>query len=651
MFLNKVEGKQLKNIIEKRRAHMRDIKELKRLLELYEEAYYETDEELVSDQEYDAIKEEYLKAIGKDEYDIVPGGSLFNKFTHKQPILSLNKVNIVDEEKLRKELLTLMKDDGIVIEPKFDGLTIVKYSDGRCVTRGDGIIGEDVTNNCKNIASLMTIDSDYDVRAEIMMFKDSFEEINKQREEEGLQLFKNPRNAAAGMLRNKDASKVKGLVAVAYDLIGHEGTQLEMLDDMKPMDITPYWHFNDVDKAIDFIKAFDRNDYGFEMDGLVAKANCRNSLSKFGSTGHHPKNAIAIKFVAEKKWTQIKDITWQIGKSGKVVPVAEFDPIDIMGSTVSRATLHNKAYIEAMELDKDTFEKEVLVTKANDIIPAVIGSRYINNAAPSETTLLHIPTHCPDCESKLELVADQLFCRNKFCKEKVIFQAVHMASRTALDINGLSEETIRKMYEISAKDGNVNFTFPLAFSTEESFKGIEGFAEKSSKKMAEEIVKKTDVVPMSNFLIASGVNLMGKTASRLIAKNFKNLEEIESDLFENDCKKLKALDGIGTEIIKNMKAEWSKVILLSEYISGIKSEYKEAKKMDKEQLTFVITGTLAEKRSYYEDLIINAGHKTSGSVSKKTSYLLAGEDAGSKLEKANSLGIKVINAEELIELL
>ena len=630
---------------------MKDVKELKKLLELYENAYYETDEELVSDQEYDAIKEEYLMAIGKEEYDLVPGGNLFGKIPHKQPILSLNKVNIVDEEKLRKELLILMEEDGIVIEPKFDGLTIVRYSDGRCVTRGDGLIGEDLTDNCRGITSLTTIDSDYDVRAEIIMFKDSFEEINNHREEDGLQLFKNPRNAAAGMLRNKDASKVKGLVAVAYDLIGYEGTQLEMLEEMKPMNITPYWYFSDIDKAIDFIKAFNRDDYGFEMDGLVVKANCRESLKKFGSTGHHPKNAIAIKFVADKKWTKFRDITWQIGKSGKVVPVAEFEPIEIMGSVVSRATLHNKAYIEAIELNMNTFEKDVLVTKANDIIPAIIGSRYSNGDVSYNTDLLKIPTHCPDCKSELELVVDQLFCRNEYCKEKVIFQAVHMASKAGLDINGLSEETIRKMYEVSIGRGVMDFTFPLTFLTEDSFSEIDGFAEKSSKKMAEEIASKINVVPMSNFLIASGIHLMGKTASRLIAKNFNNLEEIEIDLFENDCKKLKSLDGIGAEIIGSMKTSWNRTKLLKKHISEIRSEYKETKKIDKEQLTFVITGTLAEKRTYYEELIINAGHKTSGSVSKKTSYLLAGEDAGSKLEKANSLGIKVINAEELLELL
>lgn len=630
---------------------LRNAEELKKLLELYENAYYETDEEMVSDQEYDAIKEEYLAAIGQDEYDFVPGGSLFSKFVHKQPILSLNKVNIVDEEKLKKELLTLMEDDGIVIEPKFDGLTIIRHSDGKCVTRGDGLIGDDVTNNCKDIPGLVDITSEYDIRAEIMMLKSTFEKINKQREDDGLQLFKNPRNAAAGMLRNKDASKVQGLVACVYDCIGYEGSQLEMLEEMASMSVTPYWYFNDVDEAMDFIKSFDRDEYDFEMDGLVVKANCKDSLKKFGVTGHHPKNAIAVKFVAEKKWARLKDIVWSVGKSGKVVPVAEFEPIELMGSTVSRATLHNKAYINAVDLTINPFKKEVLVTKANDIIPAILDSRNSSEISTSDIHVLDIPEMCPVCNTKLELIVDQLFCRNEFCEEKVIFQAVHMASKAGLDINGLSEETIRKMYHVLVNDGSIDFTFPLLFLSEDAFKEIDGFAQKSSKKMIAEITKKTDVVPMSNFLIASGIHLMGKTASRLIAKNFNTLEEIEADLFDNDCKKLNSLEGIGTEIIGSMKANWSKTKLLKNHVSTIKSEYKEAKKMDKEQLTFVITGTLAQKRSYYEDLIVNAGHKTSGSVSKKTSYLLAGEDAGSKLEKANSLGIKIINAEELLELL
>lgn len=637
------------------------IEQIKKLLDQYDHAYYVGKEALVSDAEYDALKAKYHELTQTEEYDYVPGGSSFDKVEHTAPILSLDKVKITDEDRLRSEIERLGGKVGVIIEPKFDGLTIVRYPDGKCVTRGNGQIGEDVSNNCKNIKGLQ-FESNYPVRTEVLMPKSEFEKINNERIKEGLEPFKNPRNAASGMLRNLDSSKVKGLIAYAYDVIGYDLSETMMLSMMtkdEEMLTTPFWHFKDVDEAITFIKSFDRDALNYEIDGLVIKSNHAHSLEKFGMTGHHPKNAIAVKFVADEKWTKLTKIVWQVGRTGKVVPVAEFEPIDLMGSIVSRATLHNEAYIKALGLDVDPFRKEICITKANDIIPAVINTRPDGLVHTCDLTYLNIPCTCPICGEALEKVNDQLFCVNDICKEKLIAKAVHMVSRDALDIRGLSEETIRKMYDAYNKYTQIeDTTFCLGWAVEDLINDIDGFAEKSAEKLVKEMKQKCKSITLSKFLIACGIPLVGRTASKAIAKRFKTLEDLGKDLFTNKGAVLLSIDGIGKEIYQSLKDNFTNetVPLLNEltavYETEIVSEYVEQQAKPDNQLVFVITGTLEKPRKYYQELIENAGHKVAGSVSKKTSYVLAGEEAGSKLDKAKTLGVQIITTEqELKELL
>jgi len=635
------------------------VEKIKELLDQYDYAYYVGKEALVSDAEYDALKAKYHELTNTDEYDYVPGGSTFDKVEHSAPILSLDKVKIIEEDKLRSELERLGGKVGIIIEPKFDGLTIVKYPDGKCITRGNGQVGEDVTANCKAIKGLQ-FTSTYPVRTEVLMLKSSFESINKERVKEGLKPFKNPRNAASGTLRNIDSSKVKGLVAYAYDLIGYDlqhSTALSTMADDKDVLLTPYWKFKDVDKAIEFIKSFNRDDLDYEIDGLVIKSDHAHSLEKFGMTGHHPKNAIAVKFVADEKWSKLKNIVWQVGRTGRVSPVAEFEPIELMGSTVSRATLHNEAYIKALGLDVDPFRKDVCITKANDIIPAVINTRPDGHVHTRDLTYLNIPCTCPACGESLEKVNDQLFCINSYCREKLIAKAVHMVSRDALDIRGLSEETIRKMYNyLSAENQLEDSTFAIGWG-ENALLDLEGFAPKSAKKLKDEMDQKCKSITLSKFLIACGMPLVGRTASKAIAKRFKTLNDLAKDIFSNKGKELLSIDGIGQELYQSLKDNYTNEVipLLNElkdsYDTEIISEYVEQQTKLENQLTFVITGTLEKPRKYYQDLIESAGHKCSGSVSKKTHYVLAGEEAGSKLDKAKSFGIPIITTEEELKVL
>ncbi len=628
------------------------IEDIKQLIDNYDHAYYNDSEPIISDAEYDALKEQYLELTEEDEYDYVPGEVSTNKVQHTSPILSLGKVKIGEQDKLKSELIRLgvNKPEGIFIEPKFDGLTIVRYPDGKCVSRGNGHVGEDVTLACSKISDLLFCSNDI-IRTEVLMPKSEFQVINKQRIANGLEPFKNPRNAASGMLRNLDTSKVKGLLAYAYDIIDtdipHDAAicRLEHNDDIR---CTPYWHFTDIEEAMDFINNFDRDSLDYEIDGLVVKSNIPNSLKVFGSTGHHPKNAIAIKFVAEEQWTTLKQITWQVGRTGQLTPVAEFEPIDIMGSVVSRATLHNIDIISALGLFAINENTQVKVTKANDVIPAVIA---VQNGDTGET--ICIPKTCPVCGSTIE----NGYCVNKSCKEKLVATAVHMVGREALDIAGLSEETIRKMYDAIPLDITHPF-FIFCWTQDELIENIEGYQTKSAQKLVSEFESKLMQVKMSKLLIASCMPFVGKTSSKLLAKNFKSLKSLEADIYENNGEKILSINGIGPEAYQSMKKHYKTNvipllrILEEEYRTSIISEYEEPYVMDKKQLTFVITGAFDKPRTYYKDLIEKAHHKCTGSVSKKTDFVLAGEEAGSKLDKAKDLNIPIITTEqELIDLL
>ena len=615
---------------------MLDKEVVRKLIQTYDDAYYNQNISLISDAEYDM-----LKKLLNPEDERVAGNALLNRVKHVAPILSLDKVKITEEKLLRDHIKRLWP---ISIEPKLDGLTLVIYPDGTCLTRGDGEYGEDVSKNIKfKKGALLNLP----IRGEVVVTKENFMALNKLREKNGEELFKNPRNCASGILRQKnDAKYLEYLSFIVYDIIAGShmnNAHIELLKRDGWQTVESYKP-ETIEQALEYIYNYDKESYICDLDGLVIK---HIGHKTYGQTKHHPNDAIAVKFVSEEKWTTLLDIHFQVGRTGKIVPVAEFEPIGLMGSTVTRATLHNIGYIKALGLDKDTFNKEVCVTKANDIIPAIINTRFTENRKPH--TDLIIPIICPVCGTPIITIENQQFCPNKSCKEKIIYEAVHLASRKALDIEGLSEETIRKMYNQLDPSIQYDFTFPFLFTKDMILK-LEGFADMSATKLYKTIQKARQKVALSKFLVACNIPLLGASKAQLVAVAFDTLEEIEKDL-ANKAEVLYSIPTVGDELIQNMKTFWYRTKSLSTYITTIVSEKKQ-NSLKADYKTFVITGTLENPRSYYVDIIEKAGHKVSNSVSKKTYALLAGEEAGSKLKKALDLQLPILRSEkELIDIL
>lgn len=647
--------------------------EFKSLLEHYDSLYYNQDTSEISDTEYDALRNSYIKEYG--EYNYVPGEASKDskKYNHTTNVSSLDKVQITDIDKLKLEIERLWP---VIIQPKVDGITMVSYHDAD-VTRGNGNIGENVTENMKKVSGtgnrLKT-----PIRSEIVMLISEFNKINKEREKQGLELLKNPRNAAAGMMRQLDSSKVKGLKAFAYNMIYNE----EINDQEAQILSLNSWNWNtvlsykpkDIDDALCYINTFDKSKLDYEIDGLVVK---HSGNKTFGYTTHHPKSAIAIKFEQEGVWTTVTKIVNQLGRTGRITPVVEFEPIELLGSTVTRATLHNYGIMKAIKLTEIIQvgkyghpETQVKVIKANEIIPAIIEIRNPDlNTDNIYAQILHEPTCCPECEGKVEKVNDQLFCINSLCSAKVIGALVHMSKRDAFDIEGLSEETAIKLVDfrkdyLNQKELSKNihteldlhpkFIFDLSI---EDLSKIKGFAKKSAEKLYNNIQKSKNI-DFNKFLYGCGIPLVGRSVSKDIATFYSSKEESSSirmsQDYYNNFKQLRQLPGIGIETINSLNNNWSSHLIPYGNILGLNIKDIEEKKKAVNQLNIVITGKFDISRDEIKVIIEDAGHKVSGSVSKKTDLVLAslGEEDTSKYKKAIELEITIINTiEELKKLI
>lgn len=632
--------------------------ELKKLLDYHDNLYYNQDSPEISDVEYDALKARYLELTGLEEYNYVPGEAMFNKVEHTTPILSLDKVQITDKDKLRAEINRLWP---VVIEPKFDGLTVVAYPGRKFVTRGDGKIGEDVSSSCEAISCLDDIDPyPSPVRMEVLMPISVFNELNREREEQGLKLYENPRNAAAGMLRNLDKSKIKGLTAYIYEIIGDTQAHTRSLWELEEQDCgeitTPRWSFSNVygskeagvEAAMNFIEEFDRTKLDYEIDGLVIKSDIPNSLKKFGMTGHHPKNAIAVKFEAQGEWTKLKSVTWQVGKTGIIAPVGEIEPIRILGSTINRATLHNISIINALNI---RINERVFVVKANDVIPKVVKGEH---KVTRDTFPIIPPKECPVCGAPTEFKNNILYCTGEECDAQELGKTIKLSSREALNITGLSKETIIKMMDYcEVKSFDYDFTTPLYFDKEDILK-LPGFAEKSAEKLYNSI-QKSKQTELKRFILAANIPLIGKSASEDIANTVRTLDNLIKEV-EIGYKTIASIEKIGPKMIASLnKYGAERFGMLWE--AGVRPSdvTKVAKKVSNSDVkTFVITGSFDIPRKEIEQMIKDAGHKTSGSVSSKTSYLLAspGEEGTTKYIKATDLGTPIINSlDELKEII
>lgn len=646
--------------------------ELLKLLNKYEQAYY-SGEALVSDEEYDALKKQYVSQYG--EYDFVPseGDTGFKRVKHLYPLKSLDKVQLSDKTKLRKELERLWP---VVIMPKFDGLSIEIQPNLKFITRGNGEEGDDVTAQCMQISDInalkdLTFENNGPLRAEIIMTHSDFNSLNEERVAQSLEPFSNCRNAAAGMLRNLDLDKVKGLTVMIYENLGSTSAHsksirdiedvigketLDMTDNIR---ITPVYKPVDVDAALNFLDNLEnfRKLIDYDIDGWVVKSDLDNSLEHFGGyTGHHPKNAFAVKGEAKGAWTRIKSITWQVGKEN-ITPVAELEPVEIDGSIISRATLHNISIMKALGLNYigKSFKTLVKVVKANDVIPKIVAVIH-EEPAPECARIIINTTHpekCPVCNGDTAIKesdsdSEILICTNEDCSAKIQAKAELMASREALDITGLSEGTIAKIldtYEVNSHEEILSIT-------KEQILALEGFAEKSAQSLYDSIQKAIKKQPVDRVLYASAIPLIGKSTAKDICKVY-TIEELSNILAKPDTEAIKDLckiKGIGKETAKSFVKYKDKFKLMFVAIEEVTNIAVKNNNPNREQYSICITG----QREPFKSIIESAGHKVTGSVSKKTKALIAadGDLTTSKAVKAIELKIPIIKTvEELEELL
>lgn len=645
------------------------IKELTELLNYHSNRYYNMDDPEISDYEYDKlmnelkkIEEEFPALITPDSPTQHVGGqallNLFEKVTHTVQMASLQDVFSKEElfafdERCREKL----DEPEYVVEPKIDGLSVsLEYRDGRFVrgsTRGDGIIGEDVTANLLTIRSIPhTLPQKLpylEVRGEVYMPKSSFLELVEKQELNEEQPFKNPRNAAAGSLRQKDPkiAAQRKLDIFIFNIQQIEGetitTHKQSLDFIKSLGlpvIPSYQVFTDMADAVQNIDAIGekRDQYAYDIDGAVIKINRFADRELLGSTTKFPKWAVAFKYPPEEKETTLLDIEINVGRTGALTPTAVFEPIILAGTTVSRAVLHNQDFITEKDI---RIGDKILVRKAGEIIPEVVCSlSHLPDSRP-----YHIPDTCPSCGSKAVREEDEavLRCTNPDCPATLLRNIIHFASRTAMNIDGLGPAVVKLLVE----NHHIASSADLYYLKREELADLERMGEKSADNLlnAIENSKKND---LSRLLFGLGIRNVGQKAAVLICEKFPDMDSLLSASEEE----IAEIDGIGPVIAESLvsylKQPQSLSLIERLKAAGVNMTAAVRKKDSLfEGLTFVLTGTLPTyKREEAKAIIESLGGKVSGSVSKKTSYVLAGEDAGSKLTKAENLQIPIIDEAE-----
>ena len=653
------------------------IDELRELLTRYSYEYYQLDNPSVSDQEFDALLHEliHLEELhpeykSPDSPTVRVGGTVLDKFekvTHRIPMISLsNAFNAEELKSFDERVRKVAPNVTYNVELKIDGLAgSLIYSSGELTigaTRGNGTIGENVTNNVKTIRTVpLQINHLFDIefRGEIFMSKKSFNKANKEREESGQDLFKNPRNAAAGSMRQLDSSIAakRKLDMFIYSVIEPElhglTSHVEAIEFAKSLGLktNPHSkHCKSIDEVIEYIEEYTekRHDLDYEIDGIVIKVNEIDLYDLIGYTAKSPKWAIAYKFPAEEVITKINSITFQVGRTGQITPVANLDPVIVQGSTVSRATLHNEDYV----VDKDIRVNDyVVIRKAGDIIPEVV--RVIEERREPDSVPFDMIKECPVCGHPLDRKESEAdyYCHNDYCDAKQIEKLIHFASRKAMNIEGLGDRIIEQFYN----DGLLKSISDI-YRLREHYEDLitkEGFGTKSIDKLLENIERSKEN-NLEKLLFGLGIRHVGEKVSKVIANNYGNLEEYSSLQFDD----LVSIDEIGNVIAESVLAYFKDedsirlIQELKEFGLNLKYVSSVEEKEGFSGKTFVLTGKLElYKRSEAKDIIENMGGRVSGSVSKKTDYVIAGSDAGSKLTKAQELGVTVLTEQEFKDLL
>ncbi|MBM6889900.1 NAD-dependent DNA ligase LigA [Bacteroides caecigallinarum] len=662
--------------------------EIERIYQLREELhahnynYYVLNAPVISDIEFDRMMRELqdLEAKHPETYDenspTMRVGSDINKdfvqVEHKYPMLSLGNTYSEEEvtdfyERVRK---SLNEDFEICCEMKFDGTSIsLTYENGklvRAVTRGDGVKGDDVTNNVKTIRTIPLIlkgdnyPKEFEIRGEILMPWEVFEKLNKEREAREEPLFANPRNAASGTLKQQNSSVVasRKLDAYLYYLLGDNlpcDGHYENLQEARK------WGFKISDtmrkvktlqEVFDFINYWDteRKNLPVATDGIVLKVNSIRQQKNLGYTAKSPRWAIAYKFQAERALTKLQKVTYQVGRTGAITPVANLDPVQLSGTIVKRASLHNADIIESLDLHEGDM---VYVEKGGEIIPKITGVDIASRTPGSEP--VKFITHCPECGEPLTRFDDEAahYCTNEdSCPPQIKGKIEHFISRKAMNIEGLGPETVDLFYQ----EGMIGNAADLYNLREQDIARLERFGEKSAQNIMAGL-EASRQVGFERVLFALGIRFVGETVAKKLARSIKNIDALMTATKEE----LMAIDEIGEKIAESIMHFFSsgknRELVARLKAAGLKMEMdaQETAVLSNilEGQSIVISGVFAvHSRDEYKDIIEKHGGKNAGSISKKTSFILAGENMGpSKLEKAQKLGIKIMNENEFLSLI
>lgn len=626
--------------------------EEKSYLDYLDSAYYDKNESVVTDKEYDAYRRKYIELYGERSLDYVPGSvsNIFKKYKHKVPVISLGKFQETESDKIK---LYSNKLFPIVIEPKYDGLTVVAYpiKNGKVlyVTRGSGIEGEILPNFMERYEDI-DFKSEYPIRGEVLLSYENFLKIKKIQRDAGEKQFKQIRNAASGILRSKERSKfIEYLSFICYDVIGLDVSEKEKLSYIKshtPFDTTAYEEVPSIDRVIEQMHDM-FNSYGriIPLDGMVVKTLQNNSLQKYGVTNHHPKNSFAVKWNESAVRTVLRDVHWQLGKTGALTPVADFDPVEILGSTVSQASLSNPEEIKRLDLH---IGDDIAVIKAKEIIPKIVMSY---GGGEKE---IDIPTKCPSCGSLLHQNGPVLYCENNYCREILAQKLAFMASKKALDIPGLSIETCRQMVNYPQFEDIC--LGDLLWTDKEDYMHLDGIKDKKAQKLSDGMKRAmNEPHPFRNWLSALCFDGIGYGVADALIARFGTVKEIENALFDRaDKEEIEAIPGIGkvtAEALLSQKfhEDWT---WFKENFPVQEIEVKLGKTLPFTDKSFALTGKMPQPRSYYEKLIKENGGTVVSSVSKNTTYLVIADtnSTSSKAEKARKLGTKLIAPNELIEM-
>jgi len=645
-----------------------DYKKSVEKLNLYSHHYYVLDDPLTTDEVYDKLYHEVLEYEEKNPNellknsptqrvgDIISDG--FSKASHLSRMWSLE--DIFDSEGLEKWLTKTYKLDSNITfycEPKFDGASLnLVYENGELVqgiTRGDGSVGELITQNVKTIRSIpLTIEHKQriEIRGEVVIFKDEFEKINRARLKDGEAIFANPRNAAAGSLRQLDSAITasRNLVFLPYG-VGENSLKHKLLSDKmeyiyslgfrKPPQSSTCKNFDDIEAIYEVMKN-DRDNYSMMLDGMVIKVNEISSQIDMGYTVKNPRFSVAYKFPAVEKVTTIKDIVLQVGRTGAVTPVAIVEPTDIDGVVVERATLHNFDEIERKDI---RLNDKVIILRSGDVIPKII--KVLTHERDGSEVEYKRPKSCPVCESELLDEGVLLKCQNLTCEARVVNSIIYFASKPCLNIDGLGNKIVEALFT-SGLVKNVIDLFDLSI---DKLLSLEGFKEKKSQNLLNSL-QNAKGCEHWRFVNSLGIEHIGEVASKTLSESFG------SNFINATKEEMLTCEGIGEEmaesVLEFVRVNKETILELHSILNPKEPVQKEeAKENPFKAKTAVLTGTMSESRGAIKEMLESLGAKVSGSVSKKTDFLIYGEDAGSKYDKAMKLGVECLTEDEMRKLI